>query len=111
MTRNRRLIILLTGGLAAVTCALSVPWVIQRVQEERWIGQLSSSEDSLRTAAASRLGAMRSARAVPRLLDLLPRNISPRELEEHYVTKSLLLIGTPAIGPILDLVRGKSDES
>jgi len=94
-------LLLTTLGLAAgvVSLLAAKPFVLERIL----IHGLDSPDEAARRSAASRLAGMRSARAVPRLVELLVE-VAPvvghavREAEPH-----VFVCGTPYVGDLAHL--------
>jgi HEAT repeat protein len=99
MTRLRRSVIWGVGIAAVLTLAAGVVVGWRLVEEEMCIRRLDSSDEGERQAAAARLGAMRSSRAISRLV--------PLALSGSGAAKDALVeIGAASVPPLLEEVDG-----
>ncbi len=110
MARYPKRVTLIAAALTAATLAAAVPVAWRLIEEESCIRKLDSPSFEERKAAAERLGEMKSARAVGKLVELLVRASIEHEVPQHgfweatqrHAGAALIKIGAPAVAPLLE---------
>lgn len=118
--RGKRALLLALG--AGLLAAGGAAFAYRNALSERWhLWMLHSKDPANWQIAAERLGELRSARAVPRLIQLL-RNLYPQNTDRrspqpppappdpHPYDAALLAIGRPATGALVEAL-GSSEEN
>ena len=93
------LLVIVSGILVVVAAGFA----LKRPLLERWyIWQLESQDEEETKRAAERLGAMRSVRAVPLLVQMFERQ-PVIDRSRHYTLKALVRIGAPAVPALIEV--------
>jgi HEAT repeat protein len=98
-------------GVGMMTLLVAAVVFVPVAMESMYLRDLASQDEARRRAAAESLGSLRSRRAVPMLIDLLPERQSDRHHDPtHYAHRALVRIGAPAIPALVDRLDGAIDE-
>ncbi len=105
--------------VASVVVLVAAGFALKRPIIEQWyVWQLESQDEQERTAAIGKLVDMRSVRAVPYLISMLPGDSDTRKggpilvnappWQEHWAAKAIAAIGAQAVPAIAEAIKDET---